>query len=885
MQSQNNNQKQLVGHTASIPDFRLPSNVKPIHYDLTLEPDFGEAVYTGEITIQLSVLEEVDQVTLHSEDLNITAAFLQGPDGNKDIPFRYNAEAGMVTFFFAKPLSAAETASLSINFTGNIRKDISGFYDCHYNNPDGSKGVLAVTQMAPAYARRAFPCFDEPAFKATFRVTLISDPHLVCLSNMNVDTVDESTREGKNVTRFHKSPPMSSYLVSCIVGDLTYIENTESRLPIRVYATPSDDVQLTRYAAHMVARGLKFYEEKFKIQFPLPKLDLLAAPIFFAGAVENWGMIMGQSSFFPLDPEIDGEAKRATIAYTMLHELAHMWFGDLVTVDWWDQLWLNEGGATAMAADCLRSLEPTWTSSVYVYTASTAGAFGIDAYRSTHPVEMPIRSPDDITQGFDQVTYSKGAFVLSMLREYLTPDVFFAAISDYLQAYAYSNAKTEGLWASFEKICGQDIASLMGPWTKKPGYPYLIVSEMDNQVSLEQHRFLYTGDVKPEEDQTIWPIFLNTRTTLGATSTILQNRNGKFSLDVKNGQDDFYILNASRTSLCRVLYPETRLTKLVQACHRGLVTLEERAGLISDSFSFAQAGYYKTSTALDLVKSLGETDYLPWIELADQFQNLFQAWVDNQSVLNILKSLYVRITAPISHHLGWDFTADGDHETQLFKALLFVEAGIAGDSKVLQAAKVMFEAFANGDEQAIHRSILLGVFRMALLNGGKIEYDVIFHHAKHGASSDSRRIATQSLLATENPALVKRTLDALLSKELEPSEAPITLKGLGYSRTARDMAWTWVQKNWMQLAVAFPDTLGMRDRIARFTTLYLTTHNQLLGLEELIKEQDIRGVERELDHSLEYVQGIVQWIERDTYDVEAWLENWLENEICQNLTY
>lgn len=253
-------------------------------------------------------------------------------------------EVSKVAFFLTKPLAMAQTASLSIKFTGKLRNDISGFYASHYNNPDGSTGVLAVTHMAPTYARRTFPCFDEPSFKATFLVTLISEPQLTCLSNMNVDTVHESTQGEKKVTRFYKTPPMSSYLVSCVVGDLRYIENTESRLPIRIYTTPSDEVELTRYAAHIVARGLQFYEEKFKIQFPLPKLDFLAAPTFLPGAVENWGMIMGQSSFFPLEPEIDGEAKRETIAQTLLHELAHMWFGDLVTVNWWNQLWLNEGG-------------------------------------------------------------------------------------------------------------------------------------------------------------------------------------------------------------------------------------------------------------------------------------------------------------------------------------------------------------------------------------------------------------------------------------------------------------------------------------------------------------------------------------------------------------
>ncbi|KAL7783858.1 peptidase family M1 domain-containing protein [Trichoderma ceciliae] len=884
MQSQNDNQRQLAINTTLREGFRLPSSVKPIHYDLMLEPHFEDATYAGEVTIELNVLKEVDYITLHSEDLNITTALIQKVSGSEDVSFQNNAEAGMVTFFLAQPLSVAETASLCVKFTGNLRNDISGFYASHYNHPDGSRGVLAVTHMAPTYARRAFPCFDEPLFKATFLVTLISEPQLTCLSNMDVD-MREYTPGGKKVTRFHKSPPMSSYLISCAVGDLRYIENNESRLPIRIYTTPMDDAQLTQYAAHIVAHGLAFYEDKFKIRFPLPKLDFLAAPTFLPGAVENWGMIMGQSSFFPFEPEIDGEAKRETIADTLLHELAHMWFGDLVTVEWWDQLWLNEGGATAMTAYCLRSLEPTWVSCEYRHTGSITGAFGIDAYRSTHPVEIPIQSPDDISQGFDQVTYSKGAFILSMLRDYLTPDIFFAAISDYLQTHAYGNAKTSSLWASFNKISGQDIASLMSPWTKEPGYPYLVVSETDDQITFEQHRFLFTGDVKPKEDQTIWPIFLNTRTARGTISTILENRNGKFSLDAKDGMDDFYILNANRASLCRILYPEARLQKLAKACSNGLVTMQERAGFISDSFAFAQAGHYKTSTALDLVESMAEKDHLPWTEIADQFQNLFQAWIDNEGVLNTLKSFYVRITAPISHHLGWDFGADDDHETQLFKALMFVEAGMAGDDKILRAAKVMFEAFVKGEEHAIHKSIQLGVFRMALLNGGKDEYDVIFHHAKHAPSSYSRRIAAQSLLATEDPSLIKRTLDAILSKELEPSEAPVTLKGLGYSRTARDMAWTWVEDNWTQLAVAFPDTLGSRDRIARFTTLYLTTRNQLWGLEKLIKEHDTRGLERELDHSLEYAQGILVWVERDTHDVETWLENWLENGISQNITW
>ncbi|KFY44607.1 hypothetical protein V495_03357 [Pseudogymnoascus sp. VKM F-4514 (FW-929)] len=853
-------------------DFRLPRKVKPVHYDLTLEPVFDTRSYIGDITIGFEVLEDTTQVIIHAEDLTITRAVVYSPAGGNEARFRCDIEAHTITFLLPEPLRAGTSSSIWIAFTGSLRDDISGFYASRYRSLDGSEAFLAMTHMAPTYAKRVFPCFDEPALKATFKVTLIADSGLTCLSNMNIESVHpiETAQGARMATSFYSTPPMSTYVVTCVVGHLTYTEETSGDIPVRIYAPPSDNIQLATYAARLVRRGLAFFEDLFRVRYPLPKLDLLATPMFFPGGTENWGLINMHSNYLLFEEDVDGEDKRALVADTLMHELAHMWLGDLVTLDWWDNLWLNEGGATALGIYCLLKLEPTWSSHEYRQLSGRTAALGIDAYLSTHPIEVPVLKPDDIAQAFDEISYSKGAIVLRMLREYLTPSVFFSGLSDYLTSHSYGNANTNDLWRALEHVSGQDIAALMSPWTKSPGYPFLLVSESAGFVHFEQHRFLSTGHAEPGDDETLWPIFMNLRTSQGIKSSVFKDRHGSFSFHPEH--DGFYLLNANYTSMYRTCYPRYYLARLAELGRSGLLSTQERAGLISDTGALAHAGHYKTSTLLELIDLMKETEYLPWLEIAEQYHSMVEAWINDDEILSALGLFYLRLTAPVSHQLGWDFSNDDGHELQLFKALMFAEAGLAGDEQVINASTTMFEAFASGDETAINRDIQMAVFRINLRNGGEREYDIIFRTSISAPSPHSRRCAMLSLLATENSVLVERTLNAIITKEIDPSMAPIALRGLGFSKKAPGMVWEWARRNWSQLSVVFPDAQGSRDRIVRAATRSLSTRSQLTELENLMQQQDIRGVERELALSFENAQGFIFWTERDARDIREWLQ-------------
>lgn len=367
----------------------------------------------------------------------------------------------------------------------------------------------------------------------------------------------------------------------------------------------------------------------------------------------------------------------------------------------------------------MQNLEPNWALSEHSILGGVSGAFGVDAYRGSHPVEIPISEPDHIFQAFDQISYSKGAIVLKMIREYLTTDVFYAGMSRYFLAHAYGNVVTADLWKALSDSSGVDVSAIMDPWTKTVGYPLVRVSETDDgALEFEQHRFFLTGEPSPEEDTTLWPVFLSMRSSTERDNTILMNRTGSVA---RPQQDDFYILNSNYTYLYRTQYPLDRLRKLAEAARSGLLTIQERAGLISDTCALAHAGYQKTSSCIGLILSLHEQDSLPWTEIIEQIRSIMSAWHDDAEIHDALQALYRHMTGRLSHHLGWNFSSGNNHTMKQFKAMMFVEAGLAGDEQVLGAAGDMFERFAAGNEEAIDHNIQRGVFAMALLHGDSRE--------------------------------------------------------------------------------------------------------------------------------------------------------------------
>ena len=534
----------------------------------------------------MDVKEDTTSISLNTLHLNILSTEIRvGNDTVDSNPkLSYNDDNQTTTISCSKKLSAGTKVTLKQIFTGTLNDNMAGFYRSSYEGKDGKKKYLATSQMEPTDARRTFPCFDEPALKANFSITLVADKDLTCLSNMDViGETDIKSGYGdhmKKAVKFRKTPLMSTYLLAFIVGELNYIETKNFRVPIRVYAPPDKEIEQGRFSLDLAAKTLAFYEKQFNSDFPLPKMDMVAIPDFSAGAMENWGLITYRVVDLLFDEKTGGAATRQRVAEVVQHELAHQWFGNLVTMDFWDGLWLNEGFATWMSWYSCNSFFPEWKVWQGYVTDNLQHALALDSLRSSHPIEVPVKRADEINQIFDAISYSKGSCVLRMISKYIGEETFIKGIRQYLKKHAYGNTQTGDLWAALSDASGKDVERVMDIWTKNVGYPVVTVTEnaKDQEIHVKQNRFLRTADVKADEDKTLYPVSLGLRTKSGVDeSLMLSTRDMTFKVP----DLDFYKLNADHAGLYRTLYSPERLRKLGEAAKTGLLTVEDRAGMIA----------------------------------------------------------------------------------------------------------------------------------------------------------------------------------------------------------------------------------------------------------------------------------------------------------------
>lgn len=560
----------------------------------------------------------------------------------------YDEKTQVSKIEFSDAISKGSKAQVEIKFTGQLNDKMAGFYRSTYKREDGTEGLLATTQMEATDCRRAFPCFDEPALKATFTITLVADKKLTCLSNMDVAS-ETDVESGKKAVKFNKSPLMSTYLVAFIVGELNYIETNEFRIPVRVYAPPGQDIEHGRFSLNLAAKTLAFYEKVFGSEFPLPKMDQVAIPDFAAGAMENWGLVTYRVVDLLLDEKSSGAATKERVAEVVQHELAHQWFGNLVTMDWWEGLWLNEGFATWTSWYSCNEFFPEWKVWQSFVTDTLQGALSLDSLRSSHAIEVPVKRADEINQIFDAVSYNKGSCVLRMISTYLGEDVFLEGVRRYLKKHAYGNTQTGDLWASLSEASGKNVSEVMAAWTKEVGYPVLTVTDNGaDSIHIKQNRFLRTGDVKPEEDQVLYPVLLGLRGKDGVDkSQILDKREDDF----KVSSTDFFKINADHTSPYRTAYSAERLGKLGKAAKEGLLTVEDRAGMLADAGALAQSGYQKTSGVLSLLKGFdSETEFVVWNEIIARLGAVSSAWIfEDKAVRDGLEKFHLSLVSSKAH--------------------------------------------------------------------------------------------------------------------------------------------------------------------------------------------------------------------------------------------
>ncbi|KAK5110846.1 hypothetical protein LTR62_005557 [Meristemomyces frigidus] len=541
-------------------------------------------------------------------------------------------------------------------------------------------------------------------------------------------------------------------------------------------------------------------------------------------------------------------------------------------MDFWDGLWLNEGFATWMSWYSCNKFYPEWKVWQGYVTDNLQSALGLDSLRSSHPIEVPVKRADEINQIFDAISYSKGSCVIRMISKHLGEDVFMEGIRRYLKKHAFGNTTTGDLWAALSDASGKDVVSVADTWTKYVGFPVITVEEdaKNNSVNLKQNRFLRTADVKPEEDKTIWPVFLGMRTKNGVDEEItLNKREAKFQVP----DNDFFKLNADHSGIYRTNYTPERLKKLGENAKAGLLSVEDRAGMLADAGALTAAGYQKTSGLLSLLKGFNtEPDFVVWDELTARIGAVRSAWVfEDEKIRTALKDFQRDLVSQKAHELGWQFSDKDGHIEQQFKSLLFGSAASAGDEKTKKAAFDMFEKFIAGDRNAIHPNLRGGVYSVVLQYGGEKEYNAIIKEYETAKNAEERNTALRSVGRAKDPELIKRSLAYALSKEVKDQDIYLPLAGLRAHQEGIIALWAWMKENWDTLKKKLPPSLSMMGSVVSMGTSSFTHDDQRKDIEAFFDKVGTKGFERNLAQSVDSIKAKTGWLERDAKDVEQWL--------------
>lgn len=516
---------------------------------------------------------------------------------------------------------------------------------------------------------------------------------------------------------------------------------------------------------------------------------------------------------------------------------------------------------------------PEWKVWEGYVTDNLSSALSLDSLRSSHPIEVPVKRADEVNQIFDAISYSKGSCVLRMISKYIGEETFMEGIRRYIKKHAYGNTQTGDLWNALSDASGKDVEKTMEIWTKNVGYPVITVTEdeKNNTIHVKQNRFLRTADVKPEEDKTLYPVFLALRTKDGVNEDLaLTGREHSFKVP----DLDFFKINADHSGIYRTFYTSSRLKKLGEAARDGRLSVEDRAGMIADAGALSASGHQKSSGTLSLLKSFSsEKEYVVWGELTGWIGSLRSAWVfEDDKVKDGLKAFYRDLTSAKAHGLGWEFSENEDNIMAQFKALMFAAAGSSGDEKIVAAATDMFAKYIKGDKEAIHPNLRGGVYSIVLQYGGEKEYEGVLDIYRHGKTADERNTALRAIGRAKDPKLIQRTLAYSLSDEVRSQDIYMPLSGLRAHREGIEALWQWATENWDTLVKKLPPGLSMLGSLVQICTSSFTHKDQLEAVQKFYKERSTKGFDQSLYQALDSIRAKENWLQRDSEDVKKWLE-------------
>ncbi len=836
---------------------RMPEGVAPLHYALSFSPDIPAARFAGHEEIQVHLLKPTDAITLNAADIEFNRATIQSSEGLQEARVSVDPNHQTATLQLPSKVAAGD-AVLEIDFTGILNDKLRGFYLVH-----GKTRNYASTQFESTDARRAFPAFDEPALKATFDISLTVDEDDTAISNGAIVSDTPGPGVGKHTLRFATSPKMSTYLVAMLVGDWKCIEGGSDGTPIRICATP-DKIELGGFALKSAEHILHSLNQYYGIPYPYKKLDIIAVPDFEAGAMENVAAITFREVLLLVDEQHSSVGARRGVAEVLAHEMTHMWFGDLVTMKWWDDLWLNEGFATWMVSKPVGEWKPEWKESLQdVQDASTT--LNVDSSPATRKIRAQANTSDEINELFDGIAYGKAAAVLHMVEQYIGPEVFRAGVKLYLEKYAYGNATAEDFWNTLSQVSNQPMDKIMGSFVDQPGVPMISLQSQCSVgktiIEATQQRFYLEGSLMERPSSQTWSIPVCFTMSGKRECRILDQKQQEFTFD---GCHSEFSADASGSGYYRTQYPGETLRNLPGAPWNS----GQRDRLVGDSWALVQAGKQSVGQYLDLLRRMGadrervvfETQIQPLPTIADNL-------TDQHG--RVMLSAFIRdLAGPGVKRLGWSPSpGEGDDDRQMRPTLIALLGNLGNDHQVLEQANKLADQYLR-DRSFLDASLVPTVLNLAAKTGGPALYARYLGAARAAKSPEEFLNFLFGLVAFSEPDLVQRTLEIAVSPEVRSQDSPFLLVALLNRSVTRKQAWNWIKQHWPEVQARFTISSGSRVVAATGSFCDRADRDDVQGF---FATHPVQSSDRTLSLALHRVDACAELRSRQSQNLAAWL--------------
>ena len=817
------------------------AGVIPINYELMFEPLFHNFKFNGEEIITLNLSKPTNSIKIDAAELSIKESHII--QGGKIISSEssLNEKDEKLTIKLAKKIKGK--AKLSIKFTGTLNDRLLGFYKSQYKDKKGKTKYLATTQFEAADARRAFPCWDEPAVKATFDVSLLVDKHLDAISNMPV--ISKKKTGTKILHKFGRTPIMSTYLLYLGVGEFEYLHGKLRNIKIRIVTTKGNKNK-GKLSLDFTKKFLGEYEKYFGIKYPLPKLDMIAIPDFAAGAMENWGAITFREAILLYDAKTSSTRTKQYIAEVISHELAHQWFGNLVTMKWWNDLWLNESFATFMATKIVNKFYPEWDLWDQFLGDAMLEAMSLDALKNSHPINVDVKHPAQIREIFDAISYDKGGNVLRMLENYVGIENFRKGLKYYLTQHKYSNAEGQDLWKSIGRVAHKPVDAMMKTWIDQVGYPVVDVKRNNSKVSLTQRRFLSDGSISSKNR---WSIPIHIEEGNHESSILMKSQKSVVSL--KNIDSNF-IVNSGRYGFYRVQYDDNSLANLSLLIDEKILNHVDRWSLQNDLFSQCVSGTKQIQEYLDFTTSYHDEDN--YITLQNLAQNLYHLYklTRKEKFSDEIRTYTAQFLGTIFDRLGWDSQKNEKHTNALLRSFVITALGKLGDKEILNEARKRFNKFLK-NKNSLAADLQEPVFVLVAWQGNEKTYNKLLSLYKKSTLQEEKIRFLMAMCNFKQKNLLLKTLALSLTPEVRSQNIRVPIMGVSANIYGSDILWPWLKNNWKKLVGRFGVGNPLANRIVASIGSVIDD-KQEKDVRKFFKRMPLPGTERVIEQTLERVR-------------------------------